>query len=235
VNEYSDERFVFMATASGIVKKTSLANFSRPRTSGLIAVDLLDDDALIGAAITEGDDDILLVTDAGKVARFHEDDVRPMGRTARGVRGVKMKDDARVISLIIPKEGGKVLTASERGFGKQTAVEDFPCKGRGNQGVIGMQCTERNGKLAGAVQVFDGDDVMLISDQGTMVRTRTSEISILGRNTQGVMLIRVANEENLVSLARIEEPEESEEGLLEGEANAVENPVEDPADESEAE
>ena len=210
VNEYSEDRFVFMATASGIVKKTSLVNFSRPRTSGLIAVDLLDDDALIGAAITEGEDDIMLVTNAGKVARFHETDVRPMGRTARGVKGVTMKDDARVIALIIPKVGGKVLTASARGYGKQTPVEEFPCKGRGNQGVIGMQCTDRNGYLAGAVQVFDGDDVMLISDQGTMVRTRTSEISMLGRNTQGVTLIRVADDENLVSLARIEEPEEDE-------------------------
>ncbi|QLE96929.1 DNA gyrase subunit A [Neptunomonas phycophila] len=211
VNEYSEDRFVFMATASGIVKKTSLVNFSRPRSSGLIAVDLLDDDALIGAAITEGEDDIMLVTNAGKVARFHESDVRPMGRTARGVKGVKMKDDAVVISLIIPKAGGNVLTASARGYGKQTPVEDFPCKGRGNQGVIGMQCTERNGYLAGAVQVFEGDDVMLISDQGTMVRTRTSEISVLGRNTQGVTLIKVASDENLVSLARIEEPEEPEE------------------------
>jgi len=210
VNEYSEDRYVFMATSNGIVKKTSLANFSRPRTSGLIAVDLLDDDALIGAAITEGSDDILLVTSIGKVARFHEGDVRPMGRTARGVKGVTLKAGARVISLIIPAEGGKVLTASERGYGKQTPVEEFPCKGRGNQGVIGMQCTERNGNLAGAVQVFEGDDVMLISDQGTMVRTRTSEISVLGRNTQGVTLIRVAGDENLVSLARIEEPEEDE-------------------------
>jgi len=215
VNEYSEDRFVFMATSSGIVKKTSLVNFSRPRSSGLIAVDLLDNDALIGAAITEGEDDIILVTNAGKVARFHESDVRAMGRTARGVKGVKMKGDAVVISLIIPKEGGNVLTASARGYGKQTPVEDFPCKGRGNQGVIGMQCTDRNGYLAGAVQVFEGDDVMLISDQGTMVRTRTSEISVLGRNTQGVTLIKVASDENLVSLARIEEPEESE--ILEGE------------------
>jgi DNA gyrase subunit A len=210
VNEYSEDRFVFMATASGTVKKTSLVNFARPRTSGLIAVDLLDDDALIGAAITHGDDDILLVTSAGKAARFHETDVRAMGRTARGVRGVKMKDNARVISLIIPKEGGNILTASERGFGKQTQVDDFPCKGRGNQGVIGQQCTDRNGALAGAVQVFAGDDVMLISDQGTMVRTRTSEIGVLGRNTQGVRLIRVVDGESLVGIARIEEADEVE-------------------------
>ncbi len=204
-----------MATASGTVKKTSLVNFARPRSSGLIAVDLLDDDALIGAAITEGDDDILLVTSAGKAARFHETDVRAMGRTARGVRGVKMKDAAKVISLIIPKEGGKILTASENGFGKQTEVSDFPCKGRGNQGVIGQQCTDRNGGIAGAVQVFTGDDVMLISDQGTMVRTRTSEIGVLGRNTQGVRLIRVVEGESLVGIARIQEPTEEDEEQIE--------------------
>ncbi|WP_075178720.1 DNA gyrase subunit A [Neptunomonas phycophila] len=236
VNEYSEDRFVFMATASGIVKKTSLVNFSRPRSSGLIAVDLLDDDALIGAAITEGEDDIMLVTNAGKVARFHESDVRPMGRTARGVKGVKMKDDAVVISLIIPKAGGNVLTASARGYGKQTPVEDFPCKGRGNQGVIGMQCTERNGYLAGAVQVFEGDDVMLISDQGTMVRTRTSEISVLGRNTQGVTLIKVASDENLVSLARIEEPEEPEETAeVDADAATAKSPEEGGAQVADAE
>ncbi len=217
VNEYSEDRFVFMATASGTVKKTSLVNFARPRSSGLIAVDLLEDDALIGAAITEGDNDILLVTSAGKAARFHEGDVRAMGRTARGVRGVKMHDGVKVISLIIPKEDGKILTASERGFGKQTEVSDFPCKGRGNQGVIGQQCTDRNGALAGAVQVFSGDDVMLISDQGTMVRTRTSEIGVLGRNTQGVRLIRVVEGESLVGIARIEEPTEEEaEEIVEG-------------------
>ncbi|MCJ8299219.1 MAG: DNA gyrase subunit A, partial [Pseudomonadales bacterium] len=222
----------FMATASGIVKKTSLVNFARPRTSGLIAVDLLDDDALIGAAITEGEDDILLVTSAGKAARFHETDVRAMGRTARGVRGVKMKGSAKVISLIIPKEGGKILTASARGFGKQTEVVDFPCKGRGNQGVIGMQCTDRNGELAGAVQVFTGDDVMLISDQGTMVRTRTSEIGVLGRNTQGVRLIRVAEDENLVGIARIEEPtveEQDDTAESTTETTAVDSAVSEPS------
>jgi DNA gyrase subunit A len=221
VNEYSEDRYVFMATASGIVKKTSLQNFSRPRSSGLIAVDLLDDDALIGAAITEGQDDIILVTSVGKVARFDEGDVRAMGRTARGVKGITLKDDAKVISLIIPKEGGHVLTASIRGYGKQTPVEEFPTKGRGSQGVIGMQCTDRNGSLAGAVQVFEGDDVMLISDQGTMVRTRTSEISVLGRNTQGVTLIKVAEDENLVSLARIEEPDEEELEALDAEGENV--------------
>lgn len=210
VGEYEEDKYIFMATASGTVKKTSLTNFSRPRSSGLIALDLLDDDHLIGAAITDGTDDVMLMTSAGKSMRFSEDDVRPMGRTARGVRGVKMDDGIKVISLIIPKENGKILTASENGFGKKTAVEDFPVKGRGGQGVIAQQCSDRNGALAGAVQVFSGDDVMLISDQGTLVRTGCDDISELGRNTQGVTLIRVNNDERLVSVARIEEPDEEE-------------------------
>ncbi|WP_415887050.1 DNA gyrase subunit A [Neptuniibacter sp. QD37_6] len=210
VGSYEEDKFIFMATASGTVKKTALTNFSRPRTSGLIALDLLDDDHLIGAAITNGEDDVMLMTSAGKSMRFREEDVRPMGRTARGVRGVKMDDGVKVISLIIPQEGGKILTASENGYGKKTAVDDFPVKGRGGQGVIAQQCSDRNGALAGAVQVFDGDDVMLISDQGTLVRTRGDEISELGRNTQGVTLIRVSDEERLVSVARIEEPDEEE-------------------------
>ncbi|UTW14145.1 DNA gyrase subunit A [Marinobacterium rhizophilum] len=218
VNEYRDDRFVFMATANGTVKKTPLDNFSRPRTSGLIALGLDEGDTLIGAAITTGVDDILLVTSAGKAMRFEEDAVRAMGRLARGVRGVRMQPGTSVISLIIPQPEGKVLTASARGFGKQTAIDDFPRKGRGGQGVIAMQCTDRNGDLAGAVQVFAGDDVMLISNRGTMVRTRTEEISELSRNTQGVMLIRVAEDETLVGLARIEEPEEVE--LPEGQEDA---------------
>lgn len=219
VGSYEEDKFIFMATASGTVKKTALTNFSRPRTSGLIALDLLDDDHLIGAAITNGEDDVMLMTSAGKSMRFREEDVRPMGRTARGVRGVKMDDGVEVISLIIPQEGGKILTASENGYGKKTAVDDFPVKGRGGQGVIAQQCSDRNGALAGAVQVFDGDDVMLISDQGTLVRTRGDEISELGRNTQGVTLIRVGDEERLVSVARIEEPDEEEQVETDAEAD----------------
>ncbi|PIE23970.1 MAG: DNA gyrase subunit A [Neptuniibacter caesariensis] len=210
VGDYEEDKFIFMATASGIVKKTALTNFSRPRSCGLIALDLLEDDHLIGAAITTGEDDVMLMTSAGKSMRFREEDVRPMGRTARGVRGVKMDADVKVISLIIPQEGGKILTASEHGYGKKTAVEDFPVKGRGGQGVIAQQCSDRNGSLAGAVQVFAGDDVMLISDQGTLVRTGGDGISELSRNTQGVTLIRVADNERLVRVARIEEPEEDE-------------------------
>ncbi|WP_370280149.1 DNA gyrase subunit A [Pontibacterium sp.] len=210
VNEYSDDRFVFMATELGTVKKVTLSAFSRQRTSGLIALDLNEGDRLIGAAITNGNDDVMLMSSAGKAMRFHEDDVRPMGRTARGVRGIRMADETRVIALIIPQENGVILTASVNGYGKRTAIDEFPVKGRGGQGVIAQQWSERNGDLAGAVQVFEGDDVMLISDQGTLVRTRTEEISELGRNTQGVTLIRVAEDESLVGLARIEEPEESE-------------------------
>ncbi|GGO82669.1 DNA gyrase subunit A [Marinobacterium nitratireducens] len=210
VNEYSEDRFVFMATANGTVKKTPLDSFSRPRSNGLIALGLDEGDHLIGAAITDGDNDVLLVTSAGKAMRFDEAQVRAMGRTARGVRGIRMADDTAVISLIIPRPGGKILTASDRGYGKKTSVDEFPIKGRGGQGVIAMQCTERNGGLAGAVQVFEGDDVMLISNRGTMVRTRTEEISELSRNTQGVMLIRVAEDETLVGLARIEEADEPE-------------------------
>ncbi|TCK03044.1 DNA gyrase subunit A [Marinobacterium mangrovicola] len=218
VKEFDSERFIFMATANGTVKKTPLEAFSRPRSTGLIALDIVDGDRLIGASITSGHDDIMLTTSAGKAIRFNEADVRSMGRTARGVRGVKMDDNTKVISLIIPREGGRVLTASVKGYGKQTAVEDFPLRGRGGQGVIAMQCTERNGELAGAVQVMEGDDVMLISDRGTLVRTRSEEISVLGRNTQGVMLIRLGDEEKLSGIARIEEPDEEE---LDAEAVAV--------------
>ncbi|GAA0702807.1 DNA topoisomerase (ATP-hydrolyzing) subunit A [Marinobacterium maritimum] len=220
VKEFDPERFIFMATANGTVKKTPLDAFSRPRSTGLIALDIVDGDRLIGATLTSGQDDVMLVTSAGKAIRFNEDDVRAMGRTARGVRGVKMDEDARVISLIVPQEGGEVLTASEHGYGKKTRVDEFPLRGRGGQGVIAMQCTDRNGQLAGAVQVFEGDDVMLISDRGTLVRTRSGEISSLGRNTQGVMLIRLADEEALVGIARIEEPEE-----VEGEADAADESV----------
>lgn len=217
VKEFDEQRCIFMATAQGTVKKTRLSAFSRPRSTGLIALDIVEGDRLIGAALTEGSNDVMLITSAGKAIRFHEGDVREMGRTARGVRGVKLDGTANVISLIIPQDGGMVLTASENGYGKKTAASEFPLRGRGGMGVIAMQCTERNGQLAGAVQVLDGDDVMLISDMGTMVRTRTSEISELGRNTQGVRLIRVSEGEKLIGIARIEEPEEEETDSVEGE------------------
>ncbi|GGY32256.1 DNA gyrase subunit A [Bacterioplanes sanyensis] len=203
VPEYSADRYVFMATAKGTVKKTTLDQFSRPRSSGLIACELDDGDWLVGVAITDGSQDVLILSDAGKAVRFKESDVRAMGRTARGVRGIRMGDGQSVISLIIPQEGGSVLTASERGFGKRTDVEEFPTKGRGTQGVIAMACSERNGALVGAVQVFSGDEVMLVSDQGTLVRTSTDGVSQLSRNTQGVTLIRIADGEKLIGVERI--------------------------------
>ncbi|MDE1462300.1 DNA gyrase subunit A [Spartinivicinus poritis] len=208
VEEYNDGHFVFMATSKGTVKKTPLEQFSRPRSSGLIAVDLDDDDHLVAAAITDGERDAMLFSSAGKAIRFKEADVRAMGRTARGVRGIKLQEGQQVISLIIPGETGQVLTASENGYGKRTRLEDFPVYGRGGQGVIAMQSNERNGLLVGATLVDDGDEMMLISDQGTLVRTRVDEISILSRNTQGVRLIKLAGDEHLVGIERVAEPGE---------------------------
>ncbi|ROS05138.1 DNA gyrase subunit A [Sinobacterium caligoides] len=220
VSEYREDQFVVMATAHGTIKKTALTNFARQRSTGLIAVKLDDGDSLVGTAITNGGDDIMLVSDAGKVVRFEESLLRPLGRSSRGVRGIKMDEGSSVISLMIPAENGRMLSVSENGYGKQSDMAEFPTKGRGNMGVIGQQCSDRNGSLVGAVQVFEGDELMLISDQGTMVRTRTSEISVLSRNTQGVRLIRLRDGEKLVSSARIEEPDEEE--LLEGEESALE-------------
>lgn len=210
IREYDPDYFIFMATASGTVKKTSLDSFSRPRTSGLIALSLDEGDHLVGVALTDGEREVMLLSDAGKVVRFKEEKVRAMGRTARGVRGISLEEGQQVISLIVPEENGTVLTASKRGYGKRTSVEEFPTKGRGTKGVIAMVTSERNGALVGAKQVFDGDEVMLISNKGTLVRTGVDQISILGRNTQGVRLIRVAEDEELVSIERIEEPEEIE-------------------------
>jgi len=209
VNEYTEGYFIFMATGLGTVKKTPLEAFSRQRSVGLRAIELDEGDVLIGTAITNGENDILLLTSAGKAARFAEQDVRAMGRTARGVRGIRMDEGQRAIAMIIPKEGGCVLTVSENGYGKRTLVEDFPAKGRGNRGVIAMAMSERNGPLVGAVQVFEGDDLMLISDQGTLVRTRTDEVSILSRNTQGVRVIRLKEDEHLVGVQRVDEEDEA--------------------------
>lgn len=218
VDEYSEDRFVFMATSLGTVKKTTLDQFSRPRSVGLIACELNEDDYLIGATITDGSQEILMLTDAGKAVRFKETDVRAMGRGARGVRGIRLKDDQRVISLIVPEEGGTILTASQRGFGKRTAVSEFATKGRGTQGVIAMIVNDRNGPMVGAVQVFDEDEVMLISDQGTLVRTHVNQVSVLGRNTQGVTLIKVNAKEKLVGVAPIYDTdvEGAEDDLSEG-------------------
>ena len=210
VDEYTEGWFIFMATAKGTVKKTPLEQFSRQRSVGLIALDLDDGDTLISAALTNGEREIMLFSDGGKVTRFKETDVRAMGRTARGVRGMRLADGQNLVSMLIAEDGSQILTASSRGFGKRTAVEDFPQYKRGGQGVIAMVSNERNGPLVGAVQVVDGEEIMLISDQGTLVRTRVSEVSCLSRNTQGVMLIRLATDEKLVGLERVQEPSEEE-------------------------
>ena len=226
--------YIFMATAFGTVKKTPLVQFSRPRTSGLIALKLEEGDTLIAAAITDGAREVMMFSDGGKVIRFKEKHVRTMGRTARGVRGMRLPEGQSIISMLIPEREAQILTASERGYGKRTAMAEFPRRGRGGQGVIAMVSNERNGKLVGAVQVLEGEEIMLISDQGTLVRTRVSEVSSLGRNTQGVTLIKLAKDETLVGLERVQEPSaEDDEELLEGE-EGVEGAVEDAGDAPEA-
>lgn len=205
LRDYENARYIFMATARGVVKKVAISDFSRPRSSGIIAVDLDENDQLVGVETTDGEQDIMLFTNAGKVTRFHESKIRCMGRVARGVRGIKLQEDQRVISLIVVKNDCTILTATENGYGKRTAITEFPVKGRGGQGVIAIQTTERNGLVIGAVQVEDTDEIMLITDGGTLVRTRVDEISVVGRNTQGVTLIQLSNEEKLVGLQRIEE------------------------------
>jgi DNA gyrase subunit A len=194
-----------MATTQGVIKKSSLAEFSRPRPSGLIACDLLENDHLVAAAVTDGKDDIMLFTSEGKSIRFHEDDVREMGRAARGVRGIKMAENVQVISMIVPKSGATVLTATANGYGKRTMLEDFPVQGRGGQGVIAIQTNDRNGVAVSAVLVSDQDEVMLISNKGTLVRTRVTEVSVIGRNTQGVRLINLSDGELLAAVQRIED------------------------------
>ncbi|MGI9305000.1 MAG: DNA gyrase C-terminal beta-propeller domain-containing protein, partial [Gammaproteobacteria bacterium] len=205
IREYADDRFVLMATGNGTVKKTRLSEFSRPRPSGIIAVDLRGSDQLIGVAITDGNQDIVLTGSAGKAIRFNENNVRPMGRTAGGVRGIKLGSGQRVISLIAVEPGAEnaVLVATESGFGKRTALPDFPLQKRGGQGVICIQTNQRNGPVVGAVQVMPDDEIMLITNGGTLVRTPVQDVSAMGRNTQGVILIRLSDEEKLVEMERI--------------------------------
>ncbi len=210
VSEYTENHFVFMATANGTVKKTALDNFARQRSVGLRAIELDEGDELVGTAITDGSRDVMLVSSSGKAIRFAESDVRPMGRTARGVRGIRMADGFSMIALIIPAEGKQILTVSENGYGKRTNTEEFPQYGRGGQGVIAMQTSKRNGAVVGAVQVTDNEEIMLISDKGTLVRTRVAEVSVQGRNTQGVRLIKLKEGEALVGLERVEEPSEED-------------------------
>jgi DNA gyrase subunit A len=203
IHEFEENKFVFMTTAQGTVKKTSLEAFSRPRQAGIIAIELDGGDRLVGVDITDGTRQIILCSSGGKAIRFDENDVRPMGRTAAGVRGIRLPPSEEVISLIIVDEQGMVLTASQNGYGKRTLVEDFPIHGRGGQGVIALQISERNGQMVGALLVKPDDEIMLISSNGTLVRTPVGEISIQGRNTQGVRLIRLDEGDRLVGLERI--------------------------------
>ena len=206
VHEYRDDEFIFMATTNGTVKKSPLVNFARQRSTGLIAIELEGDNTLVGVAITDGTKDVMLFSSAGKVIRFKESNVRAMGRAARGVRGIKLKSGEKMISLIIPEEDGQILIASENGYGKRTRLEEFSVIGRGGQGMIAMKTGGRNGSVVGAVQVFGDDEMILISDQGILVRTRTEEVSMQGRNTQGVRLINLSEGEHLVGLERVAEP-----------------------------
>lgn len=215
VEAFTEGHFVFMATMNGTVKKTPLEQFSRPRTAGLIALGLDEGDTLVGAQITTGDKQVMLLSNGGKAVRFEETEVRAMGRSARGVRGMKLPEEQRVIALIIPEDDTQILTASAKGYGKRTPVDEFRLTSRGGQGVISMQCSERNGEIVGAIQVKSSEQIMLISDQGTLVRTGVDGVSSLSRNTQGVTLIRVSDGEKLVGVARVVEPE---------------NPLEDVAD-----
>lgn len=240
IREYSDDRFVFFATRQGTVKKTPLTEFAFQLQKGKQAINLAEGDALVDVAMTDGNSDVLLFASNGKVNRFDENTVRSMGRTATGVRGMRLAEGASVVSLIVAAEGD-ILTATERGYGKRTALEEFTKKGRGTQGVIGIQCSERNGGLVAAVQVTEAHELMLISDQGTLVRTRVSEVSQLSRNTQGVTLIKLAKAETLIGVVRLDADDEAEvevdseggpapEGTTHGEAAVEMPPLESGAD-----
>jgi len=205
IREFSEDKFVFMATADGTVKKTSLTEFSRPRASGIRAIELLPGNHLIDVELTDGNQDVMLFSDAGKVIRFHESDVRAMGRTAKGVRGIRLATGQQVISLIIVEDDTSVLTATWHGYGKRTGIEDYPLQARGGQGVISIQTSERNGAAVGAVLVREEDEIMLISDHGTLIRTPVSDVSVMGRNTQGVRLVTLSEGEKLAGLERIVE------------------------------
>ena len=231
IREFVEDKFIFMATADGTVKKCKLTDFSRPRPSGLRAIELVNGNQLIGVEVTDGDHDIMLFNNAGKAVRFKESKVRAMGRTARGVRGIRLTKGQKVNSLIVVKsEESSVLTVTENGFGKRTAMTDYAVKGRGGLGVISIQTTARNGQVIGAVAVDDDDDVMLISDQGTLIRTPVKDVSVLGRNTQGVTLVKLGGGERLVSLERIVEYKDPEKDLVD-EERVGEDEKEDKKDE----
>ncbi|MDC9592482.1 DNA topoisomerase (ATP-hydrolyzing) subunit A [Xenorhabdus sp. IM139775] len=224
VREYEDGLNIFMATASGIVKKTKLSEFSRPRSAGIIAVNLNEGDELIGVDLTDGSNEVMLFSAQGKVVRFLEEEedtledgtvrvkgVRAMGRTATGVRGIKLGEGDKVVSLIIPRGEGEILTVTENGYGKRTAENEYPTKSRATQGVISIKVSERNGNVIGAIQVEPTDQIMMITNAGTLVRTRVSEVSVVGRNTQGVTLIRTTENEKVVGLQRVAEPDDEDE------------------------
>ncbi len=215
VREYGEDRFVIMATAAGTIKKTPLVDFSRPRSNGIIAIDLADDDQLIGVDMTDGQQDVMLFSSSGKAVRFAEANVRAMGRTARGVRGIRLQEGQRVIALLI-LTGGTIMTVTEHGYGKRTPIDDYPLHGRGGQGVAAIQTSDRNGAVVGAALVDEGDEIMLISDAGTLVRTRVDEVPVLGRNTQGVRVIRLGKGERLVGLDRIATIDEPDDGVADG-------------------
>jgi DNA gyrase subunit A len=260
VSEFEDDKFVFMATANGTVKKTALSAYSKPRAGGIIAVNLNEGNELIGVDITDGTNDIMLFSDEGKVVRFCEFEetpvldeegnpvldedgkpeikfkgVRPMGRTATGVRGIKLDEGQKVVSLIVPKNDGAILTATENGYGKRTELAEYPAKSRGTKGVVSIKVSERNGKVVGATQVLDGDEIMLITNGGTLVRTRASEVSTVGRNTQGVRLIRTGEDELVVGLQRIDEVEIDENAIVVEDAENAEAVTDVPATPTDAE
>jgi DNA gyrase subunit A len=246
VREYEEDKFIIMATASGTVKKTALTAYKNQRANGIIALNLRDDDTLIGVAITDGYNDIMLFSDAGKVVRFNEKlrdsetgeikldpetgeerwALKPIGRTGTGVRGIKLEGDQKVVSLIVPKNDGPILTITENGFGKRTALAEYPAKSRATKGVVSIKVSDRNGPVVGAVQVEDLDEIMLITDNGTLVRTRVKEVSVIGRNTQGVRIIRTVEDEHVVALQRIDEIEEEDvpEGTEENSEESIESP-----------
>jgi DNA gyrase subunit A len=227
IKEFSDDHYVFMATRQGIVKKTALAEYSRPRPSGIIAVELPEDDDLVGVALTDGKQDAMLFRNDGKVIRFNEDDVRPMGRVARGVRGMRLDEgqNQRVIALIIVEPNTTILTATANGYGKRTPIDDYPVQGRGGQGVISIQTTERNGEVVGAVAVAAEDEVMLISQGGILVRTPAAGISEMGRNTQGVRLINLDEGEHLIGIERIVEAGGEDNGNGDADGGGEEGPA----------
>jgi len=231
IKGYQDDQYVFMSTRRGTVKKTRLSDFSNPRKAGIIAVDLDEGDFLVGAAITDGKHDVMLFSDAGKAVRFDENDVRPMGRTARGVRGMNLAEGQEVIAMLVAPaeiaEGtpvsaddavsdaapSSVLTATENGFGKRTPIAEYTRHGRGTKGMIAIQTSERNGKVVAAALVSPEDQIMLITTGGVLVRTRVSEIREMGRSTQGVTLINVDEGTHLSGLQRIAESDSDDDEL----------------------